>query len=241
MTAASFFSTILTACNILKELEAVGLRVEVNTDFVAYRKMRDDQLNRLPIYPVFDVSSSFIDASNAFWICAFNEQNELVHTQVIRMLDLHDTCLNEHLHEHRHKYLTPGMVKDPDEVTFAPLDSLKTIRGRVCYHGEFWLKDGEDGLRGQGYTAMMSRLLLEIALNIWSPDFFFGFVPHKLAMKGIPFRYGYTRCEVGAWLVRSEIVVEEAFVWMSRSDLQQYLKTVPKELSRKKQVMLRAS
>ena len=77
MTAASFFSTILTACNILKELEAVGLRVEVNTDFVAYRKMRDDQLNRLPIYPVFDVSSSFIDASNAFWICAFNEQNEL--------------------------------------------------------------------------------------------------------------------------------------------------------------------
>lgn len=240
MTAAGFFSTILNACNILRELEAAGLRVEVNTDFVAYRKMRDKQLNRMPIYPVFDVSSSFIDASNAFWVCAFNEKNELVHTQVIRMLDLPET-LHEHLNEHRHKYLTPGMVKEPDDVTFAALDSLKKIHGRVCYHGEFWLKEGEDGLRGQGYTALMSRLLLEIALKIWSPDFFFGFVPHELAMKGIPFRYGYTRCEVGAWLERNEIVVEEAFVWMSQSDLRQYLQTVPKELSRNDRVMLRAS
>lgn len=52
MTAAGFFSTILNACGILKELEAAGLRVEVNSDFVAYRKMRDKQRNRLPIYPV---------------------------------------------------------------------------------------------------------------------------------------------------------------------------------------------
>ncbi|MEM8777055.1 MAG: hypothetical protein AAGF53_18650, partial [Pseudomonadota bacterium] len=87
----------------------------------------------------------------------------------------------------------------------------------------------------------MSRLLLEIALKIWSPDFFFGFVPQKLAMKGIPFRYGYSRCEVGAWLVRNEIVAEEAFVWMSRADLQQFIATVPRQVSHEKQIMLRAS
>ena len=233
MTATGLFSTIVKASKILRDLENAGFQVKVSADFIAYRKMREMQSDRLPLYPVFDVSSSFIDASNAFWVCAFNDRNELVHTQVIRMLDLADTTLQDHLNLHQHKYLTPGMVSDPDEISFAPLLSLRTISGRVCYHGEFWLKAGDEGLRGQGYTALMSRLLFEIALNTWSPDFFFGFVPLKLAMKGIPFRYGYTRCEVGAWLRNGhEVVAEEALVWMSRSDLQQYLENAPKVLPR---------
>ena len=232
MTAVGLFSTIVNASMILRDLESAGLRVEVNSDFVAYRKMRNMQADRLPIYPVFDVSSSFIDASNAFYICAFNDRDELVHTQVIRNLDLGETNLQDHLNQHQHKYLTPGMVSNPDEISFAPLLSLKQISGQVCYHGEFWLKDGERGLRGQGFTALMSRLLLEIAMEIWSPDYLFGFVPLALAMKGVPFRYGYTRCEVGAWLRNDvEVAAEEAFVWMSNLDLQQYLENAPKLLA----------
>ena len=226
MTGANLFSAIVNASKILRDLEDSGLQVKVSTDFFAYRKMRNEQGGRLPLYPVFDVSSSFIDASNAFWVSATNEQNELVHTQVVRLLDLRETSLQDHLDQHRHKYLSPGMVAEPDEITFAPLRSLQEITGRVCYHGEFWLKDGERSLRGQGYTELMSRLLFEIALKIWSPDYMFGFVPLKLAMKGIPFRYGYSRCEVGAWLRNEkEIAVEEAFVWMSNSDLEEYLTT----------------
>ncbi len=235
MTALGLFKAIMSVSNILRDLENAGLNVKVSSDFVAYRQMREGQCNRMPLYPVFDVSSSFIDESNAFWVCAFNDQDDLVHTQVIRLMDLADTTLQAHLSEHRHKYLSPGMVCDPDEISFAPLSSLNHINGRVCYHGEFWLKEGEGSLRGQGYTALMSRLVFEIALKIWAPDYLFGFVPLKLAMKGIPFRYGYTRCEVGAWLRNgNEVAAEEAFVWMSRLDLQQYLQTSPQALSGKR-------
>ncbi len=231
MTAAALFATNRRVSGILKDLDLAGLRVEVGTDFVAYRNLRDAQNDRSPIYPIFDVSASFIDGSNAFWICAFNDQGELVHTQAIRMLDLSDTTLQEHLANHRHKYLTPGMVTNPDETSFAPLLTLNNIKGRVCYHGEFWLKPGDNGLRGQGFTALMSRLVFEIATQIWSPDFLFGFVPMQLAMKGIPFRYGYTRCEVGSWLRNGRKVdAEEALVWMGRSDLEEHLRTAPQKL-----------
>ena len=233
MTAVSLFTTIVSASKILRELEHAGLRVNVSTDFVAYKKLRDRQTNRMPLYPVFDVSSSFIDASNAFWVGAYNDKDELVHTQVIRMLDLHGSTLHEHLGQHHHNFLSPGMVSDPDEISFTPLKSLKTITGRVCYHGEFWLKDGEGSLRGQGYTALMSRLLFELSLNSWTPDYLFGFVPLSLAMKGIPFRYGYTRCEVGVLeSCYTEIAAEEALVWMSRADLNDYLQSAPKALRR---------
>jgi len=232
MTPQSLFATISNVSSIIQKLESVGLRIEIGSDFVAYRKRRDAQSDRLPIYPVFDSSSSFIDESNAFWVCAFNDRNELVHTQVVRMIDLGETTLQDHLSQHRHKYLTPGMVKNADQVSYSRLPSLARINGRVCYHGEFWLKGGDQGLRGQGYTALMSRVVFEMALKIWSPDFLFGFVPIKLAMNGIPFRYGYSRCEPGGWIgADQQMAVEEALVWTSKSEAEQFLEAPSETLS----------
>ena len=80
MSAFSLYRMIMNVANVAKELETAGMRIEIGDDFAAYRLLRNAQQDRAPIYPMFDVASSYVDKSNAFWICGFNEQDELVHS-----------------------------------------------------------------------------------------------------------------------------------------------------------------
>lgn len=237
MSAPGLYTMILNVANIINELDAAGLRLEIGCDFAAYRRLRNAQAERSPLYPMFDAACSYVDASNAFWVCGFNSTNELVHTQAIRLLDMTGVPLGEHLEVHRHKYITPNSTPDPDRTFFLQAPALKHITGRVCYHGEFWLKGGEAGLRDQGFTALLSRIVFELALRTWSPDYVFGLVPMPLAFKGIPVRYGYAHCEPGTWsLGDGRVTSEEALVWMSRGDIIQFLETAPKALSQERRL-----
>jgi hypothetical protein len=65
--------------------------------------------------PMFDVASSYVDSRNGFWVCAFDANDELIHTQAVRMLDLSGITLGTHLDDHRHKYITPDTTPDPDK------------------------------------------------------------------------------------------------------------------------------
>ncbi|MEL7390609.1 MAG: hypothetical protein AAFN76_12590 [Pseudomonadota bacterium] len=218
--------------NIIRDVEDAGMRLEIGGDFAAYKRLRNSQADRSDPYPMFNVSSSYVDDTNAFWVCGFNHNNDLVHTQAIRLLEMRGTSLGEHLEQHRHKYITPGSTPDPDHTFFARPSALSNITGKVCYHGEFWLQGGDGGHRSQGFTALLSRIVFEIALRIWSPDFVFGLVPMKLAFKGIPARYGYMHSEPGVWLGPDrEITSEEMLVWMSQSDISSFLDTSPQALS----------
>lgn len=232
MTAFNLFTMISNVSHLMRELEEAGMHLEVGGDFAAFRRLRNTQKDRSAVFPMFDVASSYVDASNALWICAFDDDNELVHTQAIRMLDLGDRTLAEHLRDHRHKYISPGSTVDPDRTFFSALPSLDQITGRVGYHGEFWVRGSMVGRRNQGLTAVMSRIALEIAGRLWSPDYLFGFVPAPLASRGVTVRYGYTRCEYGAWYgPQQEVTSEEMFVWMSRQDLETVLDAPPRTLS----------
>ncbi len=240
MTAQNLFTTIRNVSNIVQEVEAAGMRLELGGDFAAYRRLRLSQPDRSGPFPMFDVACSYVDDSNAFWVAGFNEHKELVHTQAIRLLDLSGTTLEDHLRVHRHKYITPNSTPDPDHTFFTRLAALGHITGRVCYHGEFWLRGGEGGHRSQGFTSLLSRIVFEVALRSWSPDFLFGFVPLPLAIKGIPVRYGYSRCEPGAWIgPNQEITSEESLVWMSKFEMEEYLETSPKALSQERRVPMR--
>ncbi|WP_298975764.1 hypothetical protein [uncultured Roseobacter sp.] len=240
MSALNLYTMIVNVANITKELEAAGMRLEIGDDFAAYRRLRNSQTDRSPLYPMFDVACSYVDVSNAFWVCGFNDNNQLIHTQAIRLLDLSGVALGEHINMHRHKYITPNSTPDPDRTFYSRPPSLDQITGKVCYHGEFWLSGGEGGHRKQGFTALLSRVVFEMALKMWVPDYVFGLVPEPLAFKGIPSRYGYTRCEPGAWYgPDNEITEEDSLVWMNTDDIVHFLETPPKALSRERQIPAR--
>ena len=176
MPALDIFSMIINVSNILKELEAGGMRLEIGDDFAEYRKLRQTQEHRSPIYPMFDVACSYVDQSNAFWICGFDQDGNLVHTQAMRLLDLSGLTLGQHMKRHRHKYITPNSTPDPDRTFYSGPLGLKTITGSVCYHGEFWLNGGESGYRKKGFTPLLSRIAFELALKAWVPNYVFGFI-----------------------------------------------------------------
>ncbi|MEM6480640.1 MAG: hypothetical protein AAF681_02260 [Pseudomonadota bacterium] len=226
------FETVTRFASLLSDLEEAGIRVEVGDDFQKYCHHRAQYQKRNPIFPMFDIKSSYIDRTNGFWVCAFEPGGDLIHTQALRLLDLQDVSLDEHLKLHRHKYITPDSTPDPDKTTFVGPRALEMITGRVGYHGDFWLRsEGLAGPRSFGATAVLSRVLLELAL-VWDPSFIFALVPRKLAAKGAHLRYGYVHCEPGKWIgPDQQITDEDHLIWMSSDDLAALCALAPPRVS----------
>lgn len=217
---------------LMRDLDAAGMRVVIGDDFSVYRIYRSSQSGRAPMYPMFDVASSYVDASNGFWICGFGPDDEVIHTQAVRLLDLSGSTLGAHLDTHRHKYITPDTTPDPDLTYYSGPAALATITGRVAYHGDFWLQpNGLGGMRSQGATGVLSRILFELVHWHWAPDFTFALIPHPLAAKGAHLRYGYTHCEPGTWIGPDQQVTETDYmVWMSKTDMANALGREPQAL-----------
>ncbi|MCR9151497.1 MAG: hypothetical protein NXH83_15100 [Rhodobacteraceae bacterium] len=220
MNALDHYARTLRMSAIVNAIKEAGLDVEIGTDFVRYRRIRKSQIADRPIYPMFDSASSYVDASNGFWIAGFDEEGALIHTQAMRLLPLGDATLAEHLAEHRLKYVTPGLVADPEEASYHIDTVAGQIAGRVCYHGEFWLAGGARSLRGGGVIALLSRLAFELAEATWGPDYVFGFVDARHALTGTPARHCYFHGAPGTWQTRDGAVfAEEWLVWMSARDI----------------------
>lgn len=221
MSALDHYARTLRMSGITNALKDAGIDVEIGTDFLRYRRIRKPQIDKRPIYPMFDIGASYVDASNGFWIVAYNEDGALVHTQAMRLLPMGNATLGEHLRDHKLKYVTPGLVDDPEEATFHVDPRVaETIRGRVCYHGEFWLAGGPRGLRGNGAIALLSRLAFELAEMTWQPDFVFGFVDASHALNGTPARHCYYQGVPGTWQTRDGTVfAEEWLVWMGAPEI----------------------
>ena len=215
------FELVKTLSQTLKDLEKAGIRVEVGDDFGEYRMLRNAQEDRAPLYPMFDVTRSYVDQSNGFWICGFTPEGQIIHTQAVRLFDLAGVTLETHLNTHRHKYITPDTTPDPDKTFYTGPKALQNVTGRVCYQGDFWLHArGLGGPRSQGATALLSRILFEIMVGAWDPSYVFAFVPKRLGAKGAHLRYGYAHCEPGRWLGPDQQVTEEDYlIWMSAADM----------------------
>jgi hypothetical protein len=225
MSARNIFDMIMNVSNITRELRDAGIRVEVGDDFSRYRSYRDQRQDSGGLFPIFNTATTFIDESNGFWICGFNDANELVHTQALRLLDLSGISLGKHLDTHRHKYIVPDTTPDPDLTFFRGPEALKLVTGTVVYVGDFWLPSrGLGGPRSQGATGLLARLGSELLLQTWQPDFAFAFVPKRLAAKGAHLRYGYSHCEPGKWIgPDQQITDEEYLIWMNSDDIKNVL------------------
>lgn len=216
---------VMRSSEIIADLRSRGLRVEIGSDFSRYRKLRCQARPEKPIYPMFDVSSSFIDSTNGLWIVGFNENNVVVHTQAARLLKLKGVLLNEHLNEHRYKYITPNTTPDPDLTFYEGPTGLSKVTGQVSYNGDFWLAPrGMTAFGGVGATQRLTRLVFDLLFCAWTPDYSFAFLPKELADKGLHVHYGYTNCEPGRWIGPDAQVTEEEYLaWMSANDIQNML------------------
>ncbi len=244
MSARSIFGMIKNTAAILRELEEAGMRIEVGGDFTKYRAYRNSRADRADLYPIFDTASSFVDETNGFWICGFNEAGEIIHTQAARLLNLSDVSLGKHFEVHRHKYITPDSTPDPDLTYYKGPEALKSVTGRVCYHGDFWIPSrGLGGPRSQGATSLLSRLLFELVQQTWTPDYLFALVPKRLAAKGAHLRYGYSHCEPGQWIGPDQQVTDEDYlIWMNATDMTNALSREAESLQKSSQVApIRAS
>lgn len=221
MLPSNLFKLATNISEILRALEVSGIHVKIGDDFTKYRAYRSQQLDRGPVYPMFDTKCSYIDMTNGFWVCAYNAEGDLIHTQAVCLLDLTGINLETHLRIHRHKYITPDTTPDPDQTFYTGPEALQSITGSVCYHGDFWLRArGLGGPRSQGATALLSRILLEIMIGAWAPAFVFALVPRQLAAKGAHLRYGYCHCEPGQWIGPDQQVTEEDYlIWMGARDM----------------------
>lgn len=233
MTACSSFAMALTVSGIVQELQVTGMRIELGDDFALYRSYRQRCADRHGAFPLFDATTTFIDASNGFWICGFDAEDTPIHTQAVRLLDLGRQTLGEHLDTHRHKFIVPDSTPDPDRTYFRGPEALRQVTGRVAYCGDFWLAQrGLGGPRSHGATNILSRLLFEVLQQAFRPDYAFAFVPRRLAAKGAHLRYGYTHCEPGRWIGPDQQVTEEEYlIWMGADDISNVLEREVPSLS----------
>jgi len=233
MPASDLYKQFQYINNIEHIAERHGMTIEVSADFDAFRQIRLAQQERLPISPIFDRQVSELNASNGFWIKGSSESGELVHLQAVRLETLKDATLAEHLYRHRDAYAPPGVEVDLERTDYAASPSSQRITGKVCYHGELWLKGGPGGYRGHGLTAALPRLALALAHMAWSPDYMFGLVHPMAACKGLAAREGYMHLEPGGILWQRkdrDEVYDEWLVWMSHIDLQHLLRFPPLKL-----------
>lgn len=230
MPADRLFTEIqfIGAINEIAERNAIV--VEVSSDFDEFRNLRKKQTDRPPLSSVFDPAVSELGTKNAFWIKGSNSEGEVVHTQAMRLNDLTGCSLADHLYQRRVAYMPPGTAVDPDRSTFGSAPAAQFITGDVCYHGELWLKGGNNGLRGGGLTSALPRLALALALLEWSPDYVFGLMHPLAACKGLAAREGYLHLAPGGILWHQQdgaSAFEEWLVWMSREDIQHVMRYSP--------------
>ena len=221
------FSQFITAINDIVGNE--GLELEVGSDFLLFEHYVNIQPARNPPAPKFSTRHNDLNESNAFWIVGKNSGGEVVHTQAVCTIDLKGDTLQEHISCNLMAFAMPGYSIDETRSHYFPGPASRLIRGKVCYHGELWLKSGPDGFRGAGMTAILARLALAMSLLKWSPDYVFGFMPPIAACKGLAAREGYVHAQPRSilWSVeeRKELV-EDWIVWMSRNDIR-HLMTIP--------------
>ncbi|MDD9877418.1 MAG: hypothetical protein OXR84_08260 [Magnetovibrio sp.] len=215
----------LDLARYVSEIDALarqhGMSLELCKDFREFLDIRNADRERPPVSPIFDPSFTDIGPGNGFWIKGTDEDGEIVHLQAARRNEIRGISLAEHLHELRQLYKLPGLNRDLERASYAA-PAAQSISGKICYHGEIWLKGGPDRYRGVGLASLLPRMLLALALAEWDPDYVFGFVPTPIAHKGVLTQYGYMHVQPGGILWSGpddDTVINKWLAWLSREEL----------------------
>ena len=220
------FANHLTISRYIAAIDEIahskGLRLELSMDFDELLALSKQLCGRLPLTPMFDPTVSQLGPDNGFWLKGLDAEGEVVHVQAVRKDELNGIPLANHLESLRAFYNDPASGAAPQEYCFSAAPMAQRITGTVCYHGEVWLKGGQNGFRGQGLAAVLPRMALALALAKWQPDYIYGLAWPAIVEKGLAFQYGYRNVQPHGVLWNLPMDPEPFdgwLIWMTRGDL----------------------
>lgn len=160
----------------------MGIKLEQSADFdevhSVFKKLKKSYLT-----PHLDPKQNDFTAANCFWTIAYKD-GEPFGLGGVRMDDLTGDNVEKYWARHFER-VYPGGVCD-----IAP-PVKTTLRGRVCYVGDFYIAEG-----ARGSTAFLETTtqVTHALINLkWRPDFTYAFLHHKAVIRGAAARYGFTR------------------------------------------------
>lgn len=207
---------------LFEQARSFGIELELRTDFGYLMRLCETLPNKPYPTAMFNPLHHHIGPENGFWIKGTNSDGLVTHVQAVRFDDLSGTNLAQEYEKLTAFYFDPEVSAEDAEIchSFAPI--AKKITGRTCYHGENWLRPGEDGLRGMGLSKVLPKIAMALALVKWDPDYLFGFGYDKLVNNGVILQYGYHHFQPGVirWHRPSrDEPLDVWLAWMERQDL----------------------
>jgi hypothetical protein len=211
---------------IRRELVTRGMHIRIGRRFPDFVAHIDSAPNRAPVHEQFDPSGDMDGAIDAFWVCGFDPDGELIHTQAAHLLDLSKSTISGHITSHINNYFpkTADLVRSSTKAKLGPKASR--MCGRVAYHGEMWLGKNH---RDKGTAALVTRLGILLVVREWDPDAMFGLMNWSLACSGFNMRIGYLHSEPMTLRWEKQTNGSEHQVWLvylEREDIS-FLRDLP--------------
>lgn len=213
----------------LRILAQHDLTLRVGYDFHQYRSLmriaRPDHTIGVP----FDPDLHDFDVTQGFWIIATEPDGTTVHSQALRLLDLGEDSLADHLSDHFTDFPPPSMALDLEQSNYQAGPGASRMRGRIAYHGEFWIGGQEGQFRGSGLSTMLARYGFWMATQHWDPDHLFAFILNHVHYKGLAARTGWMHTDPAAlqWYpADGRPAIETVMAYLHNDDIE-YLMRLP--------------
>lgn len=181
------------ASALFEQAREMGIRLEISSDFGQFAALRQNLRNEA-VSPFFDPAITELRNEKAFWTVGYDEQNRPVTLQAFR-IDLVDTCLADWalgfvigIYMKRGEVIIPSKVRPPKN------SITERIRGKLVYHGEFWISKE---VRQKLAIETIPLWGMVLALIKWNPDAIWGVAEDLMATKGFVTRIGYAHMERG--------------------------------------------
>lgn len=207
-----------------------GIYLTIGTDFKTFKAHCGTQPDKGHVHPAFNQEKMKDREIEGIWIIGRSRSGEVIHTQAIRLIDLSEQTLPAHIAANWSEFTLHGYNLDLEKTEICMTQSATQIRGRVTYHGELWLKGGPTGIRGGATVILLTRLMLLLANERWSPDYMIGLQSPMTACRGLSTREGYARCEQRSilWYPKDgSDPIEDWLVWMNAEEADFNLRLPP--------------
>jgi hypothetical protein len=175
------------------EIGQMGFAVNIGSDARKFNSIKLATCNK-PVSPFFDAEVCNFTTDRFFWMSVVSPSGATVALQAFRY-DYTDTSLADW-----GPNLTIGLAMRRQEL-MVPTNSSPTrnsiaerIRGKLVYHGEFWI---DQKVRNRKMAEKFSRLGLILCLIKWNPDAVWSLSSSRMATHGHLNRMGYNYIEKG--------------------------------------------